>query len=271
MDADVAAAPRAALSVAHLYTPLAEVSAAQTSQRSEKLMKEVMRFARAPRALLAGLCGGSLLLFRATATPNFETIRFHDLAKRSGRSFVILESPHDWFTPFVNTSKRSLARPSVHLGLDRRGAERWRGAAVTEFTEPERRRIQDKLCFNGTPLTEFHHHLGEVVLGADFRASIIPAADFFGSDPPLVYYERLFALLTCFGALVESFLVEGRERAFTENVIVQAFEASVRRFGARPMIVRLLPEHLEMEPYWERYPPEAWPLIRGASRRCVPR
>ena len=94
--------------------------------------------------------------------------------------------------------------------------------------------------------------------------------DFDAEETSRSRYERLFALMTCFGSLADSYYLQGPESAFTETVVLPAFEATIQRFGARPMIVQLLPPATVADPYWDGYPGEALPLALQTARLCRP-
>jgi hypothetical protein len=236
---------------AGLYTPLADVDRMQADQRTEDLIAEVLAFARAPATLTWLLCSHPLVLSRHVATANFEALRFLELARACGRSPLILEWPHDWFAYAVNASKRQLAKLPIEVAGQ---ASKVRNVRVTRFT-PDRRRLCDLSCIDGTSLVNFHHGLLAAVAGPTILNRVVNATAFYEADLPRSHYERLFALMTCMGVLADSYPLHGPEERFTEEVVAPAFEATVRRFGARPIVVRLLPAETECETFWEWYPP----------------
>lgn len=253
-----------------LYIPAHKISWALERPNGGALIQDVLRFARPPPSLVLRLVAQPLILFRHIATPNLEQLRFLALAKAAGWPALILEMPNDWFTPTVNASKRHLGKLMVQRGLVEGRSSNVRSIEIVSFNQRGRHRLRDVVCHDGTPLVSFHHELLKSVAGEHALEQVIDNTDFHECDTPQIHYERLFALTTCFGLLVESFATSGPERAFTEEIILPAIETTSRRFGVRPRIVRLLPVATEIDPLWESYPAEVMPLVRRAARRCVP-
>jgi len=249
-----------------LYTPIDQL---RFRQSAELLVREVIQFARPSPEILARLANQPLVLWRAVATPNHELSRYLALVRAAGSSPLILETRQDWFTPAINPSKRALVKLPVVVGQDRHGAPRVRSVKVAPLFLPGKRRIADVTCFDGTSLIAFHHDLCRLVTVFEPLARVMDARLLDGGDRPKAAYERAFALFTCMGGLVESFVWEGPEKAFTEDVVLPAFEATIRRFGVKPRIVRLLPDGTEADPFWESYPAEVMPFAQHAARRCT--
>lgn len=258
----------ASIELAHLYTPLASLAALHDEQSTHRLFREVLSFSRPqPRTLLL-LRSRPLLLFRALATPNFETLRFLDLAKRVGRSPLILELRDDWFTPTVNLSKRRLGKLRIYRTADSSGAGATRSVSVVSFNERGRQRISDLRCGDGSSFIDMHHRMLSAVAGEELSGRVICVKSLGHSDGPRSHYERIFALCTCFGALAETFSLSDPEGAFTAEVVLPAFEATIARFGAQPAIVELLPHGSASDPHWESYPASILPLaLQAAGRR----
>lgn len=252
------------------YLPAPDFSRSLDRPNSGDLIQEVLRFALPPPSLVLRLLAQPLILFRHIATPNLEQLRFLALAKSAGRPALVLEMPNDWFTPTVNASKRRLGKLTVQRASLEGGSSSVRSIEIVSFNQRGRHRLRDVVCHDGTPLVSFHHQIFRSIAGEHVLEQVIDNTDFHGCDTPRVHYERLFALTTCLGLLVESFATSGPERAFTEEIILPAIETTTRRFGVRPRIVRLLPVGAETDPIWESYPAEVMPLAREAARRCVP-
>jgi hypothetical protein len=249
------------------YTPLASLAGLHDKQRTRRLTREVLRFLRPlPRALPL-LQSRPLLLFRALATPNFETLRFLDLARCAGRPPLILELRDDWFTPTVNLSKRRLGKLRIYRTAASSAKSATRSVSVVSFNERGRQRISDLRCGDGTPFIDMHHGMLSAVTGDELSGRVIDIANLCRSDAPRSHYERIFALCTCFGVLAETFSLSGAEGAFTAEVVLPAFEATVARFGARPAVTELLPNGSATDPHWESYPASVLPRARQAAGR----
>ncbi|MDQ0466237.1 hypothetical protein QO010_004030 [Caulobacter ginsengisoli] len=270
MSADGAVGTRAGASteLANLYTPLASLAALHNEQSTRRLIREVLSFSRPQPRALQLLRARPLLLFRALATPNFETLRFLDLARRVGRPPLILELRDDWFTPTVNLSKRRLGKLRIYRTADNSAAGATRSVSVVSFNERGRQRISDMICGDGTPFIDMHHGMLSAVGGEELSGRVIDIASLCQSDGPRSHYERIFAFCTCFGALAETFSLSGPEGAFTTEVVLPAFEATIARFGARPAVTELLPHGSATDPHWESYPASILPLaLKAAGRR----
>lgn len=270
MSADGATRAEAGASaeLANLYTPLASLSALHDEQSTRRLMREVLSFSKPQPRALPLLRSRPLLLFRALATPNFETLRFLGLARRVGRPPLILELRDDWFTPTVNLSKRRLGKLRIYRTADSAGAGATRSVSVVSFNEHGRQRISDLRCGDGTPFIDMHHDMLSAVAGDELSGRVIDIKSLCHSDGPRSHYERVFALCTCFGVLAETFSLSGPEGAFTAEVVLPAFEATVARFGARPAVTELLPDGSATDPHWESYPASILPLaVQAAGRR----
>lgn len=252
-----------------LYTAASDVERQLQVAGGECFRKEVLRFARPPAEFVSLFSQQPLVLWRPLLTPNHELLRYLALADAMGRKPLIWETPQDWFTPDRNLTKRALAKVPICLGGDRQGGWRLRHVKVAPLWQPGQPRIADVACFDGTPLTDFHRRLIRELIGPDVLSRAIDARAFDRAERPRALYERAFAIFTCFGVLAESFAADGAERGFVEDVVLPAFEATVRRFGTRPLIVRLLPMGTEADLYWDSYPAEALPFARWAARRCV--
>ncbi|MDO8297292.1 MAG: hypothetical protein Q7T19_12735 [Caulobacter sp.] len=188
-DGAVRAGAGASVELGYLYTPLASLAALHSEQSTHRLIREVLSFSRPrPRTLLL-LRARPLLLFRALATPNFETLRFLDLAGHAGRPPLILELRDDWFTPTVNLSKRRLGKLRIHRTSDSSGATR--SVSVVSFNERGRQRISDLRCSDGTPFIDMHHGMLSAVAGDELSGRVIDIASLCDAVGPRSQYERV--------------------------------------------------------------------------------
>lgn len=210
------------------YLPAPDFSRSLDRPNSGDLIQEVLRFALPPPSLVLRLLAQPLILFRHIATPNLEQLRFLALAKSAGRPALVLEMPNDWFTPTVNASKRRLGKLTVQRASLEGGSSSVRSIEIVSFNQRGRHRLRDVVCHDGTPLVSFHHQIFRSIAGEHVLEQVIDNTDFHGCDTPRVHYERLFALTTCLGLLVESFATSGPERAFTEEIILPAIETTAK-------------------------------------------
>ena len=240
----------------HLYTVRDECKTLLQAQTSPELLEEVAKFTRLGHSLKATLAPPPAVLFRHIATASRETERFLEIADDLGCSPLLMTYSDDRFTPAQNPYKLRLGKPRV----EHRSGQ-FTNVSLIPVTESVGARLRDICCVDGTSLVQFHGDLAKKVLS---RFSVVDMNEFINGEPR-AYYEQIFALFTCFGILVESYVRESYEAPFIEKVIFPAFDATIERFGCRPIITRLLPDGSELDPYWESLPPEALEAALTAS------
>lgn len=228
-----------------IYTDADDCNGRITSQTCPELVDEVIAFSGIDGALNAALAERPAVMFRHLATPSRETERFLEIAARLERNSLLMTYTDDWFTPAQNPYKRRLGKLRVE---GRAGS--YTNVSVISFAESVNARLRDIRCVDGTPLVQFHANLARQLLPP------FPVVDMNGfiAGEPRAYYERIFALFTCMGVLIESYVRESYEGPFIDDVVLPAFEATEERFGCRPIITRLLPIGSEIDPYWESLP-----------------
>lgn len=243
------------------YITLDECSRLNAVTLDHNLVGEVLRFACMPEALLPQVGQQPLILWRPVAAANYETARFFQLADACGRPPLLVLMAEDRFTPDINLTKRYFAKLPIRDGKN------FRNVSVVDFNRMRGRPFGDVHCIDGTPLIDFHRAVLGRIHGQRATAAVTDWHTFWRNDPPGKCYERLFAVLTCLGALADSFLTSGPETEFTQTIVLPAIEATIARFGARPRILRLLPEETEhSHEEWDRYPPEVLPYALQAAR-----
>ena len=231
-----------------IYTDADDCNARLNFQASPKLVDEVLAFSKINGALNAAMANRPAVMFRHLATPSKETERFLETASRLGRSPLLMTYTNDWFTPAQNPYKRRLGKVRVESQ-----AGRYTNVSVISFGESVNLRLRDIRCIDGTSLVQFHANLARQLLP---QFTVIDMNGFIAGEPR-AYYERIFALFTCMGVLIESYVRESYEGPFIDDVVLPAFEATQERFGCRPIITRLLPIGSEIDPYWESLPQAA--------------
>ena len=240
----------------HLYTVRDECKTLLESQSSPELVEEIAKFTGIDGALKAALAPAPAVLFRHIATASRETERFLEIADELGCSPLLMTYSDDRFTPAQNPYKLRLGKPRVE---HRSG--HFTNVSLIPFTESVGARLRDIRCLDGKSLVQFHGDLAKMILP---QFSVVDMNGFIAGEPR-VYYERIFALFTCMGIFVESYVRESYEAPFIEQVVFPAFEATLERFGCRPVITRLLPDGSELDLYWESLPPAALEAALSAS------
>ena len=239
-----------------IYTDVNECNTRLESQACPELCNEVSAFSGIGEELTTNLADQPAVLFRHLATPSRETERFLEIALRLDRNPLLMTYTDDRFTPAQNPYKKRLAKVRVQ-GLE----GKYTNVSVISFSDSVNTRLKDIRCVDGTSLVQFHGRLARQLLPP------FPVLDMNGfmGDEPRAYYERIFAMFTCMGILVESYVRESYESPFIDDVVLPAFQATIARFGCRPIITRLLPIGSELDPYWESLPPTALESALTAS------
>lgn len=240
-----------------IYADIDECNARLARQCTPDLVREVTAFSGIGGELVAALANQPAVLFRHLATPSREMERFLGIATRLERSPLLMTYTDDWFKPAQNPYKLRLGK----LRIDGRAGS-YRNVTVIQFADSVNARLRDIRCNDGTPLARFHAELASQILPP------FPVIDMNGfmAGEPRANYQRIFALFTCMGILVESYVRESYEAPFINEVIQPAFEATVERFGCGPIITWLLPIGSELDPCWESLPPAALDPALAASR-----
>ena len=196
------------------------------------------------------------VLFRQVATPNFESERFAALTSTAELYPIFLEFYRDKFVS-TNPIKYALARMGFHAGVGRNGGSRDRHISVAHLPTADGMVMQDVTTLWGQRLISFHHEL------LSMRHSLSAIETYDASDWLIAhghraqqYYADVFTLFIDHAILFESFLITPREKRFTDEIIIPAFDAAHARRGLRPLICRLDPPEAEGDAYWLQYPQE---------------
>jgi hypothetical protein len=121
------------------------------------------------------------------------------------------------------------------------------------------RPLRELQTFWGQSLASFHHELLTHALNGNEHPVVFDSSPHYeraGGSAAAYYRNFLFRLCIADGILVEDYLLSGKERAFTRDVVFPAFDAVSTEFGMRPLIVSLTPPEEEDAPHWFWYPGE---------------
>jgi len=171
---------------------------------------------------------------------------------------LILEYHDDIFVSF-NEEKKGLGRLRVKLEDESHAV-----VDIMNFHENEKKKLGECVLKSGEKLVDFHHRLfnllgckAESVDTSKWCHSIGSAADYY-------YYFLLH--FVAHGVLFDVFqtVEDEKEDVFTSNVVLPALEKIERKFGLKPLIVRLYPENQtdEEDFFWWCYP-------SGANRSII--
>jgi hypothetical protein len=251
-----------------IYTPL-DVAV-------EELHHRRLRFAECtpgrdwlPEPLINSSQGFGLLA-RFMATPNFEALRFLNLVTGAGLFPVISGFAIDKFFP-QNPLKRALARMGFHNGWNRHEQPIVQYLGILNDSQQGRPFGELKTCW-GQDLISFHHEFFAHFLNGGVHPAVFDSSEqYIRAGGSAAAYYRKFLLRVCIadGILFDDYLLEGKERNFTRDVVLPAFDAVTAECGMRPLIVRLSPPEEEASPHWFWYPGEMKAFVLERMGRVV--
>jgi hypothetical protein len=241
--------------IREIYTPLSEAKEEVLRRWNDKdLRKKVEEylgcgvpdpFIDGPRAVLS----------RSIITPNFECLYFLGLVKDADLKPIGLEGVEDKFCT-KNSDKVSLGKLTFYDDIENNNIKSGKKAVkVIDMEKSDGERFCDIKTLWGENFVDFHHRMladrgCEIELFDDFKWFTCRDK----RNTPYQYYENLFALFICHGILFENFHAKGKEKDFTDNVIIKNYKHIMEVFGLKPLIVPLVPIEDEMHlDYWNGY------------------
>lgn len=247
-----------------LYTPL-ETAVAELQDRRRRFAGRTPGRDWLPADLPGHPCGCAFLS-RFFATPNYETRRFLDLARECGLPPVIEEYHGDKFVAH-NPIKRALARLGFHTGHDRHGRPLVEFANILDWGQ-QGRPMREVVTRWDQPLLDFHRELLATALDGEPRPFLYECAPQYArtGGTPEAYYRAFLRVCVADGILFEDFLLDKRERPFTRDVVLPAFDAVLAETRLKPLIVRLTPPEEQTAPHWFWYPGELKTLVQWKRR-----
>lgn len=243
--------------ISEIYTPLS-VAKKEIKRRwkDKELRKKVEAFLggeipepfkKEPRSVLS----------RNIITPNQEFFYFLNLAEISELNPIGLEGTEDKFCS-NNFDKASLGKlsfyPNVKKDIENLKFQK-QIVKIVNIESFEGKRLCDMFTLWGENLVDFHHRL------LDFYGLKIETFDDFHwfskknrKNNANQYYENFLLLFLCHGILFENFHSKGKEKSFTDEIIVTNYKKIMDTFKLKPLIVPLSP--IEDEVYlkhWNGY------------------
>ncbi|MCX6786614.1 MAG: hypothetical protein NTU85_02250 [Candidatus Kaiserbacteria bacterium] len=196
------------------------------------------------------------VLFRQVATPTHEIIRFLKIANKMNLKPLILEYHDDKFVSAENRFKRSLGKMPIYQYTGSDGREMVEYETICNFNTSTGKKFKNIICLNGEKLIPFHHRLFRTLTGLNPKTYTVDGSDWFSSagKKAELYYEQFLSFFIRDGILFENFMPFRSEGAFTKTIISPAFENLEKKYGVKPLIVRLAPEKEEMRQFWDAYP-----------------
>lgn len=245
----------------NFFTPLTEAVAEIQRRRADiELVRRVEDFLGSKIPKHFNQEKPILYLARHVATPNFETLRFIELAKPFDLPIVIGEDTKDKFVS-NNSLKRSLGKMPVMKGTARNGDEITECFTIIHFDSAQGKPLSDIYTHFGEKLTSFHTRLFHEVYPKEVEIVDESAwVDTYRTNDLIEQYKYMFALLIVHGVMLEWY--PPTEDRLVQNVVIPAFECITETFGVRPLIHELVPESLSDEKNWESYPSVVYPFVK---------
>jgi hypothetical protein len=197
----------------------------------------------------------SMVLFRHIATPNYEIRRFLIAADALEVLHpIIFEYTADKFNN-RNDWKYSLGRISLHRGTNKKGEQMFECKNVIDFNLSNNKPIRSINTHWNQSLVDFHHEIFTKGY-PHLKNNIFDLSDWlhkFGCSAK-DYYKSFLTLFLKDGILFENFLLEGKELAFTKEIILPALIEIEKETGFKPLIVALEPTEIEGDQFWLAHP-----------------
>jgi len=205
---------------------------------------------------MKGLERPCAVLFRQVGTPIHEVLRFFKQSKELALKPIIFEYHGDKFVSANNSYKRGLGKLPIYELTGRDGRDMVHFKTVFDMNKYGGKKFSEIVCHNGESLIDFHHRLLRRIAKINTATHCIDGTAWLqenGADAAS-YYESFLTLFVRNAIMFESYIPVSNEKMFVQEVVEPAFFAIEKRFGLRPLIVRLLPEHDEQRKFWEMYP-----------------
>jgi hypothetical protein len=210
------------------------------------------------------------VMFRQVGTPNHELQRAMALANRVGLNLVIWEYHTDRFLT-RNACKHALGRMRFHHGIGRNGGRKTQFANIIDFNRQDGEPLNAVTTTWGESLIGFHHELLRHQFGRDDGPLLFDASGWFArhGGRARLYYKAFTMLFLRHAILFETFMMDGTELDFTQEVFLPAFNDLIAAFGIKPLVVRIEDIETEGDDYWLSYPGTLHTVIADRQRAAL--
>lgn len=203
------------------------------------------------------------VIFRHVATSNYEILRFFEVVKDlENIKPLVLEYTQDRFLS-INDWKHSLGKIRFNKGIDRLGNPIVEAKTIIDFSTSDNRPISEVNTVWGQSLVGFHHemlsyHSVDMSKVHDISHWVMRA----GSNAR-AYYKKFLSLFLKNNILFENFLLEKKEKRFTEEVVLPLIFEIEKESGYSPIIVALEPTETEGDDFWVSHPQKDMLVLNG--------
>jgi hypothetical protein len=251
--------------VSALLTPLVDAVAEIERRRSDSaLVKKVEEYLNQdiPEYFKRSL--PILYLARHVASPNFETLRFIELAKPFALPVVIGQDVNDKFVS-GNSLKRSLGKMPIVRCISADHREMLENFTIINFEIANAKQLKDIETIFTIPLVKFHNEL----LSEIYPHTVEVVDDSAWIDRNnrgnlLEHYKKFLALFVVHGVMFEFY--EDEDVLFVENVLKPAFSFIQEYFGLAPLLCNLVDDNIAHVRNWNAYPSILYSQVKNACR-----
>ena len=199
------------------------------------------------------------------ATPNWAFFHFWEESNRADLKPLVFEYLDDLFVT-TNFDKASLAKMVFYHGKNDHGDMITSHENVIDLGgRHEKKKIKDIETVWGENFVDFHHRAIKTFYE---NIEIHDGSDWYHKmgRNPTEYYKYVFALYIRNGILFENYLLTSKEKKFTEEILLPAFEFVWNKFGVKPLIVPISPQNEADKKHWWCYPEFIKILIGGKKK-----
>jgi hypothetical protein len=196
--------------------------------------------------------GPILYLARDAATPNFEVLRFIELAKPYGLPIIIGQDTHAVFSS-RNALEYALGVMPIVVKVSNDREIITEDVRVIDLEHAEGKQLKHIKTLFGVDFVKFHNELLTMIYPnvLEFHNSG-SWVDRHHRGDHLEYYKKILALSVTHGVLFEFY--EPCDREFLSDVFEQAFKFVEHEFGVRPLVCQLEQVHIEKNRSCDAYP-----------------
>ena len=251
--------------VSALFTPLVETVAEIERRRNdavlvekveEYLNKDIPEYFKRPQPIL--------YLARHVASPNFETLRFIELAKPFALPMIIGQDVNDKFVS-GNSLKRSLGKMPIVRCISADHREMLENFTIIDFETANAKQLKDIETIFKIPLVKFHNDLlSEIYPHAVEVVDDSAWIDRNNRGNLLEHYKKFLALFIVHGVMFEFY--EDEDAFLVENILKPAFAFIQEEFGVEPLITSLVDENIAHVRNWNAYPSILYSQVKNACR-----
>lgn len=206
----------------------------------------------------------TLYLARHVASPNFETLRFIELAKPYALPMVVGQDTSDKFVA-NNSLKKSLGKMPIVRCISADHREQIEYFSVTNFENAQGKQLKDIKTVFEIPLVAFHNNLlSEVYPHAVELYDDAPWIDRNHRGNLLEHYKKFLALFIVHGVMFEYYPEE--DSLLVDTILKPAAEFVAKEFGVAPLITNLVDDSIVHIRDWTSYPSIFYSQIKNACK-----